>query len=175
MAKLMGFATQVEMQVLPRMYRIAAKAMEPFFAIAAYLERMAEIEAQIQSIPFGPARDMAQGFLSGWNMAGFVDSIAIGGRQSGGYVDDGLYRMGERGREFVLSADTTRLLEASYGRLDQDTFRALAGESFSYAPYIDLRGATGIDLPTIRRAWREDMNAAFESYATRRRTPVYGR
>jgi len=137
------------------------------------LERMAEIEAQIQSIPYGPARHMAEGFLSGWNIANLVEGIAIP-RASGGYVDSGLYAMGERGREFVLNADTTRLLEARYGRLDQDTFAGM-GESFSYAPYIDLRGATGVDLPTIRRAWREDMNAAFENYATRRRTPVYGR
>ena len=174
MAKLMGFATYVETKIYPLMYNAAVKAMAPFQTIAAYLEQMAEMESRIESIPYGPARDYARSFLSGFDLGGFVARIPVAGRASGGYVENGLYAMGERGREFVLNADTTRLLESRYGRLDQDTFAGM-GESFSYAPYIDLRGASGVDLPAIRRAWRQDMDAAFESYATRRRTPVYGR
>lgn len=50
------------------------------------------------------------------------------GRQAGGYVGPGVYRMGEAGREFVLSAPTTRAAERSLGRLDQEVLLAgLAG------------------------------------------------
>jgi len=171
LSKLMRFATQVEMQVLPMMYQTAVKAMAPFMAIADFLQKMAEIQAQVQALP-GPARGMAESFLTGWNLSQFMQGIAMP-RASGGYVDTGLYAVGERGREFVVSAPTTRLLESKYGQLSQDTFTRLAGDSFSYAPYIDLRGATGVDLPTIRRAWKQDMDEAFERQAARRRTPMY--
>jgi len=38
-----------------------------------------------------------------------------GGRASGGYAEAGLYTLGEAGREFVLSAPTTRQLELATG------------------------------------------------------------
>lgn len=38
-----------------------------------------------------------------------------GGRAGGGYAEAGLYTLGEAGREFVLSAPTTRVLEGAYG------------------------------------------------------------
>ena len=172
LAKMMGFATALELDVYPKMYKAALKWAQPLIDLANDLMTIMEMQAQLpEGTRFWIPESMEPYLFPGYIMG----SPIAGSRATGGYVDSGLYTMGERGREFVLNADTTRLLEASYGRLDQDTFRALAGESFSYAPYIDLRGATGVDLPTIRRAWREDMNAAFEGYATRRRTPVYGR
>ena len=36
-------------------------------------------------------------------------------RASGGYAGTGLYTLGERGREFVLNAETTRRLEGQLG------------------------------------------------------------
>jgi hypothetical protein len=171
LSKMMGFATALELEVYPKMYTAAVKWAQPLIDLANDLMTIMEMQAQL---PEG-TRFWIPESLEPYLFPGYIMGSPIAGsRASGGYVDSGLYAMGERGREFVLNADTTRLLESRYGRLDQDTFAGM-GESFSYAPYIDLRGATGVDLPTIRRAWRQDMDAAFENYATRRRTPVYGR
>lgn len=41
--------------------------------------------------------------------------LVLGGRATGGYVDNGVYRMGEKGREFVLNASTTRAAENVMG------------------------------------------------------------
>ena len=47
------------------------------------------------------------------------------GRQAGGYVGRGLYNLGEAGREFVLSAPTTRAAEGlTGGSLSQDAVLA---------------------------------------------------
>jgi len=43
----------------------------------------------------------------------------IRGHQAGGYAPRGIYRLGEAGREFVLSAPTTRALERAMGPLNQ--------------------------------------------------------
>jgi TP901 family phage tail tape measure protein len=43
----------------------------------------------------------------------------VRGHQAGGYADRGLYRLGEAGREFVLSSSTTRALERAAGHLTQ--------------------------------------------------------
>lgn len=61
------------------------------------------------------------------NMRGKLGSNQPGypGRAAGGYVGSGLYQMGERGREFVLSNATTQAMERSMGPLSQD--RILAG------------------------------------------------
>jgi len=40
-------------------------------------------------------------------------------RQRGGYVSQGVYHLGEEGREFVLSAPTTTLMERALGPLSQ--------------------------------------------------------
>jgi TP901 family phage tail tape measure protein len=43
----------------------------------------------------------------------------IRGHQAGGYAPRGVYRLGEAGREFVLSTSTTRALERAAGHLTQ--------------------------------------------------------
>ena len=48
------------------------------------------------------------------------------GVQAGGYVGSGLYRLGEAGREFVLSASTTRAMERAIGHLSQARMMSLA-------------------------------------------------
>lgn len=44
-----------------------------------------------------------------------IKGLFAGGRAAGGYVGSGIYRMGEKGREFVLSNDTTRNAERAIG------------------------------------------------------------
>jgi hypothetical protein len=52
-------------------------------------------------------------------------ATTTGGRASGGYVSNGLYSVGERGYEYVLSHDTTRKLEDAFGgQLSQDKLLA---------------------------------------------------
>lgn len=48
------------------------------------------------------------------------------GRQMGGYASFGTYTLGEAGREFVLSASTTRRLESAAGVLSQERIAGLA-------------------------------------------------
>jgi flagellar motor switch/type III secretory pathway protein FliN len=55
-------------------------------------------------------------------------------RQAGGYATSGIYQLGERGREFVLSADTTRQLERRYGMLTQGALMGNAGVNITFAP-----------------------------------------
>lgn len=46
-------------------------------------------------------------------------------RQLGGYANLGLYQLGEKGTEYILNADTTRAMEAAFGRpLRQDAMLA---------------------------------------------------
>jgi hypothetical protein len=70
------------------------------------------------------------------NMRGKIGSNQPGypGRAAGGYVGSGLYQMGERGREFVLSNATTQAMERSLGSLSQDRILgSLGGGSNRYS------------------------------------------
>lgn len=53
-------------------------------------------------------------------------------RQSGGYAESGLYNLGEGGREFVLSAPTTSILERRWGDLTQEKFLS-GGDTISFS------------------------------------------
>lgn len=97
-----------------------------------YQQQLADLDAimkQAQASAFGtPSTTSAPGATGG-------------GLASGGYANDGIYRMGELGREFVANADTTRQLEkVAGGSLTQDRLMALAarGKS-SAAPQINLQ------------------------------------
>lgn len=52
------------------------------------------------------------------------------GRQAGGYASRGLYRLGEGGQEFVLSAPTTTALERAIGPLNQARILNLTRSSY---------------------------------------------
>ena len=56
------------------------------------------------------------------DMQGKIGSNQPGypGRASGGYAGRGVYRLGEQGREFVLSSGTTQAMERAMGPLSQD-------------------------------------------------------
>lgn len=74
----------------------------------------------------------------------------IGGRAAGGYMNSGVYRVGEQGREFVLNATTTRLAERlAGGALTQQN--VLSGVTRSTLDINVNAGAYNADLvPTIR-------------------------
>jgi len=57
------------------------------------------------------------------------------GMQAGGYAPSGLYRLGEEGREFVLSAPTTRAMERATGPLTQDKVMSMTSGHFR----LDIR------------------------------------
>lgn len=64
-----------------------------------------------------------------------ISGLFSGSRASGGYVGSGVYRVGERGREFVLSNSTTRAAESMMGgQLNQERMlMAMAGgKRFEY-------------------------------------------
>ena len=60
-------------------------------------------------------------------------------RASGGYAGHGRYILGEGGREFVLNAATTGLMEDRFGSLSQNTFRNI-GQTFNFSPVISVVG-----------------------------------
>lgn len=59
------------------------------------------------------------------------------GLQAGGYAYGGVYRLGELGREYVLSSSTTRAMERAMGYLTQSKIRGLTGGS---AAQVDVSG-----------------------------------
>lgn len=77
----------------------------------------------------------------------------VPGRAAGGYAGAGLYRLGERGREFVLNADSTRRMEQLLPRgISQGGVLALAGAGaqFSQTVNIGTDGSYGGLLSAIR-------------------------
>jgi hypothetical protein len=84
--------------------------------------------------------------LFGQFVLGGKGSLSQPGMQSGGYATAGNYALGERGKEYVLSAPTTHLLETQWGKLSQPLFinKASKGEgasAFTYAPTFQGMGA----------------------------------
>lgn len=59
------------------------------------------------------------------------------GHQMGGYASSGVYRLGEAGKEFVLSAPTTAILERAIGPLNQARITQMAG---GHATRVDVSG-----------------------------------
>ena len=49
--------------------------------------------------------------------------------QAGGYAPRAMAMLSEKGREFVLNADTTRFMERNLGQLSQDKLRNAFGGS----------------------------------------------
>lgn len=87
----------------------------------------------------------------------------VPGMASGGYATSGVYQLGEEGREFVLDASTTRLMESMAGRLSQDKVRALAvqrggpskvsvQQNFTFAPGISASDREWIRQETYNSA-----------------------
>lgn len=69
-----------------------------------------------------------------------------GGRASGGYVSSGVWTLGEKGYEYVLSHETTRALEQSLGALTQEKLTGLTIpglQSGGYASRSPLIAAVG--------------------------------
>lgn len=86
-----------------------------------------ETTAQIQAtnnaavVQANATMSLGQSFANGWaSLVAAIRSLFMGGRATGGYVENGIYRMGERGSEFVLNAQTTKAAEGLIGgRLTQ--------------------------------------------------------
>lgn len=84
---------------------------------------------------------LGQSIASGWN--DFINRLGQffrGGKAEGGYVGAGLYRMGERGSEFVLNAATTRAAENLIGaRLNQSNALGLMTNNFQVGNGATIR------------------------------------
>ncbi|HNT74404.1 MAG TPA: phage tail tape measure protein [Anaerolineae bacterium] len=77
----------------------------------------------------------------------------MGGRAAGGYADYGRYTLGEAGREFVLSAHTTRQLEGALGNLSQA--RVLQAMGGAAGPTLLSIQASFTGMGPNDRAWFE--------------------
>jgi TP901 family phage tail tape measure protein len=88
-------------------------------------------------------------------------------RAGGGYADYGNYRLGEGGREFILSAPTTQRLEDRFGPLTQETFNKV-GPSLTFAPIFHGMGAQ--DQSWYRAAAREEAQRLLREVAEQTQT-----
>lgn len=101
-------------------------------------------------------------------------------RQAGGYAPDGVYRLGERGREFVMAAGTTRTAERAVGGAltQENMLRALEGGgrggiSLSVQMANDFSNVSGADIGRIEAMLARN-NAALETEIVRRLATVMG-
>lgn len=87
------------------------------------------------------------------------------GYASGGYAGPGLAMLGERGREFVLNADTTRKLERDLGMLTQEKLLTFGGHT---EHTIRFEGVpAGINQAGLEDAVYRAMGAVFTGAARR--------
>jgi hypothetical protein len=80
-------------------------------------------------------------FSQGWaSLVATIRSLFMGGRAAGGYVENGVYRLGERGQEFVLNAGTTRAAEGLIGgRLTQGRALGIMTNNFQIGNGATIR------------------------------------
>lgn len=87
------------------------------------------------------------------------------GRASGGYAASGLYRLGEHGREFVLSAETTRAAENLLGGAltQRRILGGMTGNSKTVYLHQDIRfnGGAAPDRAQIRTFMRQVAEQTF--------------
>lgn len=76
------------------------------------------------------------------------------GRASGGYATYGAYTLGEQGREFVLSANTTRQVEGVVGNLSQERVLAALGQRGSVQVAMPVTISGVADVAGVERAMR---------------------
>ncbi len=84
---------------------------------------------------------LGQSFANGWaSLVAAIRSLFMGGRATGGYVENGIYRMGERGSEFVLNAQTTKAAESLIGgRLTQGRALGMMTNNFQIGNGATIR------------------------------------
>jgi len=77
-------------------------------------------------------------------------------RAAGGYVNYGRYLLGEQGKEFVLSAPTTKMMEDRFGYLNQSSFSKM-GSTFTFAPVFQGVGRQDMNYihAEMNRWWVE--------------------
>jgi hypothetical protein len=108
------------------------RQLEKYQAFYTQMEQgLVNFMNQVGSYTPGWAPLTAQGF--GNTPTG---GAASGGRASGGYAGYGRYWLGEEGREFVLSAESTRAAERAVGGLTQE--RILAGLGGGRGPVVQV-------------------------------------
>jgi hypothetical protein len=92
--------------------------------------------AQVQA-----TMSLGMAFSQGWaSLVAAIRSLFMGGRAAGGYVENGVYRMGERGQEFVLNAGTTRAAEGLIGgRLTQGRALGIMTNNFQIGNGVTIR------------------------------------
>lgn len=110
-------AKEKELQTLENAYQKQLKTIND-----AFVEQIRQLDATLLSDYDAWIKHMQnlstefQTWLKNYksNLPGSQPGTAQG-RASGGYVSNGLYRVGEAGQEFVLNAQTTRALESAIG------------------------------------------------------------
>jgi len=107
----------------------------------------------------GWAADLANSFAAAWSsvtsMMGHEQvavadgyTATLGGYAAGGYVSQpGAYQLAERGREFVLNADTTARLEREGGPLTQGGVGV--GRALTIAPTVQFTGGAPLEPAAV--------------------------
>lgn len=89
-------------------------------------------------------------------LQGLYSGVPATGRSSGGYADLGLYWLGERGREYVLSAETTQRLESELGGLTQEKIIGLMRPRSDHRSLQMTVGLYGATLTQVRQLLAEN-------------------
>lgn len=140
---------------------LARRLRETILLIDANLLRgQAELQARSAKL-LQDFQRWLQGVSFSPSVAGYQDhyyQLGVFGRAEGGYVDNGIYRMGERGREFVLSHQMTRRAEQIVGgSLTQESvLSALSGRTMR----VDIHSG-GLTLQQTKKVV-QDAIAAWE-------------
>jgi len=112
---------------------------------------------------------------------GFYDFMARGpsawigklggypGYSEGGYAGHGMALLGEKGREFVLNADTTRALEARLGTLNQQNVLGAVGVNGTLNVNFGGNVPQGISPGDIQRVVIDQVGGLFQQHAKRSR------
>ena len=160
--RLQDLATAYQYEQQQRQYALNAKLAEQAAADNAEITAARAKQAQVLAdlTLFYDTQIMA---LRAAIAAARIDpALGAGGilsRAEGGYVDSGLYRMGERGREFVLNNQTTRAAESLLGgRLNQSRALGLVTNN--------LQMGAGVTIRQVQRLVQENMSGMISTLAS---------
>lgn len=116
-------------------------------------------------------RNWFSGLYSGGGVIGTLQSLVgkAWGFSEGGYAGRGLAMLGEKGKEFVLNADTTRALEARLGSLTQQNILGAVGVNGTLNVNFGGTVPSGISPDDVRQEVINQVGNLFQQHARRSR------
>jgi len=160
--RLQDLATAYQYEQQQRQYALNAKLAEQAAADNAEITAARAKQAQVLAdlALFYDNQIMAlRAAIAAARIDPALGAGGIGSRAEGGYVDSGLYRLGERGREFVLNNQTTRAAESLLGgRLNQSRALGLVTNN--------LQMGAGVTIRQVQRLVQENMSGMISTLAS---------